>query len=67
MFCFVFFYFNVTNRAYTSALLGKCLRSLGSTNMDTVQMFSLYLKYLNLNDSIESLQLLPLVCLHLNL
>lgn len=35
--------------------------------MDTVQMFSLYLKYLNLNDSIESLELLPLVCLHLNL
>lgn len=29
--------------------------------MDTVQMFSLYLKYLKLNDSIESLELLALV------
>lgn len=29
--------------------------------MDTVQMFSLYLKYLKLYDSIESLELLALV------
>jgi len=49
----------VTNYAYASALLSKCLWSLGSTNMDTVQMLPLYLKYLKLNDSIESLELLP--------
>lgn len=60
---FFFFYLNVTNHAYTSTALSKCLWSLGSINMDTVQMFPLYLKHLKLNDFIESLELLPLVCL----
>lgn len=54
------FLFNVINDACMSVVLSICLWSFGSTNLDTAQMFPLHLKYPKLNDSIESLELVPL-------